>query len=339
MKNKRSVFILVIAAMLASITGAVGAQDNPPPPQPGGDIIRDVIDIVAAETGLEAEDVLAKLRERPTLEEIILANGGDIEVVVAEAVSTITERINDAVAAGDMPQERADQLLANLEDVVRKGLSGELRPDGQRRESLRERTEQAVLHNLLDAVVEATGLEQRDIIEQVRQGEATLAEVVEANGGSVDAVIADAIAFSTEQINNLVAEDKLNQEQADEIIASLETFYTDVVNGELRLRPNLPQAIASRAVVRMIADQTGLEVQDILNQLKDGTTIADILTANGVDVNAFIDSAVSEAQTRIDDAVANGRMTQERADEMVAKLREQLTERINNPLPQPEVEA
>jgi hypothetical protein len=342
MKSKRTVLILVITTMLALMVGAVSAQDDPPPPpQPGGEVIRDVIDIVAAETGLESEAILAKLRERPTLEDIILENGGDVEAVVAASVSAITERINAAVAAGDMPQERADKLLTNLEDLVRKGISGELRSgrQDQRQESLRERAQQAAIRHLLTAVSDATGLEQRAIIEQLRQDGATLAEVITANGGSVEAVIADAVASGTEQVNNLVAENKLNQEQADEIITSMETFYTDMVNGELPPRPNRPQAAAGRALVRMIADQTGLEVQDVVNQLKDGATVAEVLSANGVDVDTFIDSAMAEAQTRVDDAVAKGRMTQERANEMMEKLREQLTERINNPRPQPEAEA
>jgi hypothetical protein len=84
----------------------------------------------------------------------------------------------------------------------------------------------------------------------------------------------------------------------------------------------------------LAAEQTGLSPREIAAQLRSGTTLGELLTANGVDVNAFIDDVVEQADARLDQAVANGRITQERADEMLANLREHLTQRLNstNPL-------
>ena len=57
-------------------------------------------------------------------------------------------------------------------------------------------------------------------------------------------------------------------------------------------------------------------------------TLADVLAEHNVDANAFIDTAVTQAQERLNQAVANGRITQEEADARLEQLRQTLTERI-----------
>jgi hypothetical protein len=160
----------------------------------------------------------------------------------------------------------------------------------------------------------------------------TLAEVVEANGGDVQTVIDDAVSDATARINEAVTNDRLTQAQADELIANLNTLFTNAINGTARQR--LVEARVGVGVLRLAAEQTGLSPRQIAEQLRNGTTLSELLTDHGVDVNAFIEDAVARADTRLDQAVANGRITQQRADEMLANLREQLIQRLNsaNPL-------
>jgi uncharacterized protein YidB (DUF937 family) len=183
---------------------------------------------------------------------------------------------------------------------------------------------------LIQAAADETGLLPREIMQQVRDG-ATLAEVIAANNGNVDTVVTNAVTEATEQINTAVANGNLSQEQGDELIASLETVFTDAVNGELPGRP--VQRAVARGIVRQVSEATGLEVSDVVDQLQGGASIADILTANGVDVDAFIGDVIARAEERLNRAVANGRITQERADEMLARLTERLPELVNETHP------
>jgi uncharacterized protein (UPF0264 family) len=205
---------------------------------------------------------------------------------------------------------------------------------------LRDRIRPAVRLNFVDAVVEETGLTVQELVSQLREEGATLANVIEANGSSADAVIANAVASATERINTQIANGRLSQERADELITSLESLYTDIMdNGRL---PNLPgqsertEGVVSsivRAVLQSAAEQTGLDVSAIREQLRDGATLADILTANGVEVEVFVDGLVAQAETRLNQAVENGRITQEQMDKLLTNLRERLTNRINTPRP------
>ncbi|HRF96449.1 MAG TPA: hypothetical protein PLZ51_14685, partial [Aggregatilineales bacterium] len=49
-----------------------------------------------------------------------------------------------------------------------------------------------------------------------------------------------------------------------------------------------PNGDGLRDIVQVVVDATGLDPQDLMQQLRDGATLADIITANGGDVNTVI---------------------------------------------------
>ena len=59
---------------------------------------------------------------------------------------------------------------------------------------------------------------------------------------------------------------------------------------------------------------SALERDEVRDLLRDGQSSADIATAQGVDVQTVIDTLVNVAKEHLDEAVANGRLTQEEAD-------------------------
>jgi hypothetical protein len=334
MSTKRK-FLLLISILALFIVGisAVGAQEGPGGPGGGGrperpegprnGPVRQIVDIVSDATGLDPADVAEQLRDGATLADIITTSGGDVEAVINEVVTTLTDDINQAVTDGRMTQERADQMLTNLEDTVTRAVNGELFPNRLDRGPV----ENAYGRILVQAAADATGLDASDIRQQLRDG-STLADVISANGGDVDAVVSSAVTAATEQINAALADGRLSQEHADQLLANLSDQFTALVNVDLP--PIGPvRARIAREVVQLAAEQTGLEPQAIMEQLRSGESLADVLTENNVDVTAFIDTAVEQATERLSRAVDNGRITQEQADEMAQTFRERLTEQIN----------
>ncbi|MBL8162378.1 MAG: hypothetical protein JNJ61_10370, partial [Anaerolineae bacterium] len=184
----------------------------------------------------------------------------------------------------------------------------------------------AVLRSIVEIVTQETGLTAREVASAVADG-STVAEVITANGGDVQVVIDQSVTVLTEAINQAVADGKLSQERADQMLANLSEVVTSAVNGELR--QDAGERLARRAVIRLAADETGLSVQEITEQIRSGKSLAAVLTENNVDVTAFIELAVTQADERLDQAVENGRITQERADELLIEFRARLTEKIN----------
>ncbi|NWG15957.1 MAG: hypothetical protein HXY41_04920 [Chloroflexi bacterium] len=193
-----------------------------------------------------------------------------------------------------------------------------------------------ITREVINAIAEAVGLKPVELVQQLRDG-ASLNEVITAQGGDVAAVQAEVTNILTERVNEAVANGKLTQERADQLIERLGTAVERVFSGEVR--DGLTERSAQVAVLQMAAEQTGLTRAELMAELRAGNSLADVLTANGVDVNAFIDEAVTKLDTQLDKLVENGRLAQERADELLANFRERLTERINQVGPAENTEA
>ena len=82
-----------------------------------------------------------------------------------------------------------------------------------------------------------------------------------------------------------------------------------------------------------LTDLLGIDAQDLRTQLRDGATLAEIATAQGVEVQAVVDELVGELQERLDNAVENGRIDQADADEKAAEAETRITDMVNNGRP------
>ena len=84
-----------------------------------------------------------------------------------------------------------------------------------------------------------------------------------------------------------------------------------------------------------IAELFGLEPDALRDLLQDGQSLADVATAQGVDVQTVIDTLVNAAKEHLDEAVTNGRLTQEEADAKLVEITERITEMVNTARPPP----
>lgn len=82
-------------------------------------------------------------------------------------------------------------------------------------------------------------------------------------------------------------------------------------------------------VASAITEATGLEHSDIVAQLADGKTLAEIIAENGGDTDAVKAELLAPLQERVAAAVEAGHITQERADEFLASANERLETLLN----------
>jgi polyhydroxyalkanoate synthesis regulator phasin len=143
-----------------------------------------------------------------------------------------------------------------------------------------------------------------------------LADTDPAGGAASSAVerITDALA-------GLVDDGSITQDQADEVATTLSEAGIGGRGGHHGGRLDLEAAATA-------LDMTEDELRTALEA--DGTTLADVAGEQGVAVDALVDALVTAQQDRIAQAVEDGRLTQEEADERLADLEEQVTERVNS---------
>src|SRR3954454_1474927 len=121
----------------------------------------------------------------------------------------------------------------------------------------------------------------------------------------------------TKALSGLVSDGSITQEQADEVASTLDEAGIGHGGGH---RGGGPDLSAAATALGMTEDElrTALE--------PDGTTLADVAGQQGVAVDALVDALVTAQKERIAGAVADGRLTQEQADERLAGLEERVTE-------------
>ena len=156
-------------------------------------------EVILDATGLTSEELHTALQDGSTIADLITANDGDVDSVIAELITEATTHINEHVAAGRITQAQADEMLANLEANITARLDGTFeRPDGFGGRG------GFGFYGQNEIILDATGLTPEELRSALQDG-TTIADLITANGGDVDSVIAelsaDDVARLTERLN------------------------------------------------------------------------------------------------------------------------------------------
>jgi hypothetical protein len=125
-----------------------------------------------------------------------------------------------------------------------------------------------------------------------------------------------------EALAPLVDAGTISQEQADAVATALQDARPEGRRGH------------KGGNGETLAAALGLTTDELREALSDGSTVADVAAAQGVDDQSVIDTLVAEAQTRLQEAVDSEKLTQEEADEKLAGLTERITDSVNNGRPE-----
>lgn len=85
---------------------------------------------------------------------------------------------------------------------------------------------------------------------------------------------------------------------------------------------------AGGRLVDIVAELTGLTVEEVQAQRAEGESVSDIAEANGVSTQDVVDEALAVRKDVLDAKVADGSITQEQADAAYAQMAERIQERV-----------
>jgi polyhydroxyalkanoate synthesis regulator phasin len=138
-------------------------------------------------------------------------------------------------------------------------------------------------------------------------------------------IIANALA-------GLVEDGTLTQEQADRVAETLDEQLPAHGPGDLG-GPRGHGGILLE--LDAAADELGLTVNELHEQLHDGASLAEIAEQQGTDVDDLVSALVNAAEEDLAAAVDDGRIDQERADEIAADLEERIRTFVEEGFPAP----
>ncbi|MBI2855419.1 MAG: hypothetical protein HYX93_01055 [Chloroflexi bacterium] len=262
---------------------------------------------------------------------------------------------------GDYPQDR---LTALVDDLVQEGVITQDQADVilERAASLLPGPRR-VGHMLpgpfgmpfvLEKAAEELGLTPAELRAQLGEG-STIAEIAEAQGITLDELVSLITADVESELAQAVADGTLIQAEADERLERIRNVVTRLVTHEgrpvLGIGPHFRlhgqyirghhrwHQVADRimphlrSVITRATDLLGMEPQDILAQVREGSTIAEIAEAQGVTLDELVGVLTEDVETRLSQAVADGKLTQDEADARLERVTDMVTKVVTRSLP------
>lgn len=188
----------------------------------------------------------------------------------------------------------------------------------------------ALVRIVTDTAAESVGMDTREFLQSAEAGQ-TLSDLITANGGDPAQVAADAKVEAEAQIDEALANERITEERATELKAELDTKIQEILDHELGQRMiNARVNFGLRRIVMdVVTETTGLEVQDVRQELRDGKSLATIIAENGGDIAAIKAQIISDATEQINQAVTDDKLSQEDADTLLAELDAHVEELLN----------
>jgi polyhydroxyalkanoate synthesis regulator phasin len=159
--------------------------------------------------------------------------------------------------------------------------------------------------------------------------EAFLGKVAANLGVSSDQLTSAVKDAELQTVDERVADGTLTSDQAakikDRINNSQGTGLGALVIGRHEMRER-----ARLGIVRASAQAIGIAPKDLVTELKDGKSIADVAAEHNVPLDAVKSQITDGAKARLDQAVQDGKITQEQEDRALQKLADNLDAILNH---------
>jgi hypothetical protein len=173
------------------------------------------------------------------------------------------------------------------------------------------------------AAAAALGLTPQQLLDKLSDGKTTIADVAAQQHVDINTVI-DAMANA-------------DRDRIKKIVNSPWPPFGAFGKGKAgfgpRFGPRMGFGLGGPLALEAAAKALGMTTQDLVTQLRNGSTIAQIAKSKNVDVNNVINAMTAEVNKKIDQAQANGTLSPAEANNAKAKVKDAITSIVNNGLP------
>ncbi len=186
----------------------------------------------------------------------------------------------------------------------------------------------------VELVAEVLGMSPEDLVAELREGK-SVTDVAAEKGVALETVVEALLDARREALAEAVAAGRLTQEEADEMLAEMEERITErLQQSGLPMGPagRMGQAARfgwqARGQVELVAEALGMDTEDLVAELGEGKSVADVAAERGVALETVVEALLDARREALAEAVAAGRLTQEEADQRLAEMEERITEHL-----------
>ena len=174
---------------------------------------------------------------------------------------------------------------------------------------------------LLSATASVTGLTISQVLGELTAGK-SLTQVAQDHGKTANDVVQAARALYQGSLNQAVSGGTLTQKRADAILARFGQDAPQVV-ADAALGQQLQRRARHRfagELVRAAATATGQTKRQVVTALRGGVSLAQIAQDGNKTADDVVREARARLESRLNQSVADGRITRERADTTLAEF-------------------
>ena len=154
--------------------------------------------------------------------------------------------------------------------------------------------------------------------------------VAEALGITVDEYDAVVEEAKNKVADEAVAEGWLTEEQATRMKERTEPGFGPHGMGKGFVEPRGGfMGRGGDSIVGLIAEELGLTVQELFAELQDGKTLGELASEKGLDVEAITAKHLAQVEENLNQAVEDGKITQNQADWMLQQAEERVPDMLD----------
>ena len=181
------------------------------------------------------------------------------------------------------------------------------------------------------------GMTAQELRDEMRSGK-TLPEIFEENGldytsyteqwlADHEACLAEAVsAGNLTEAQAQLLQERLEERIADGLFGYQRQFMADSVRSYMQFRMETIWE-GGNGVVGQILDKLEITFDDLRSRISGGETLEEIATEAGIDLNAVHEEMIQTQLDNLEQALADGKITEAQAD----RIRERLNDRLENP--------
>lgn len=252
------------------------------------------------------------------------AKAGVDEAKLNSAFSgAVSETADEAVKNGTLNQAQADFIKAQSKNGF-KGLLATPKFDFSKAPKGKgdwKGTNEALQYLLpiLNSVSQSLKLSPIELAQQIQSGK-SLADVAKAQGVELQTVKDATTAAIKTQLDGVVKAGKVTQAQADKALQTVNIWFDEVANLNVKNLPNGGNFDQKEAetyftpVLNATAQVLGLTPDQLKSQVQSGKTLGEIAKAQGVELAKVKSVILDSGKAQLDALVKAGKVTQSQAD-------------------------
>ena len=263
----------------------------------------------------------------------------------SDASSTVVSVVAPAAAAVMGEDKTGDKLKQLLDGLVSKGVITQQQEEAilaaAKDASTKHVRTPKVVRDLLGESAKYLGLTQKDLVTKLPG--TTLGKVADStpNKNKVGLVAALSTA-ANEDITKALSEKKITDDQAKKLRDGLAAEISTFVDRTWPTKPAVaPRAAAGSNVKAFLGDmlQTardylgGVTMQDLVTAMRSGKSLGDIANEKGKGRDGLVAALTLSANTRIDKAVADNKVTADQAATLKTKVATEIATFVDRKYP------